>query len=265
MDSMMKRLLGITVALLPGILFPSCASLPPPPPPPLGAGEVAAILAGFEDQERRVNTCFGDGRLSIETADGDEDVHVLVAAQKDPFRAKLEITHPWGSPVLHLYADDMVVEAVAFPLKRVYRGRPEDVLLPKWLPLPLAPGLIWTLARGFPMLARHARAESSRGDEIRLLDEDGRPIQIIAFHRKGPFPMEISLPETGAAIFFSALENRGGIQDARKVRLFHSGTGAALELALKERVFNQPVPPEVFEVQAPPHFERRRLLPGQAD
>ena len=265
MGRITKRLLGIWIVLLPVILFQSCAPVPRRPSPPLGESELAAILANFEDQERRVRTCFGSGHLSIETADGEEDVNALVVAQKDPFRAKLEITHPWGSPVLHLYADDTVIEAVAFPLKRVYRGRPEDVLLPKWLPLPLDPDLIWTLVRGFPMLAKHVRAESPAGDEIRLLGEDDGVVQIIAFQRESAFPIQVSFPGTGATIFFSALEDSDGIQNARKVRVLYSGTGAALELELRERVFNQPVPSALFELTAPPHFERRQILLHQAD
>ncbi len=258
----MTSLIPICLLLFSVFFLHGCAKAPVPEkslPPPFNPQEIDVILEGFETQRRNVRSCFGSGRLSIQTREGADDVNILVAGQKDPFRVKLEITHPWGRPLLHIVMNESTLQAVVFHHKRVYRGKPMDALPGGPLPIPLAPDIVWSLIRGFPIVAGHTRAASGKGGEIALLDEKDAILEVITFGSDDGFPVMVSFFEHAVDIHYSPFDENDGIQSARLVKLVHPDSGTSLELELNERVFNRAIPPAVFELDVPRGFEVREL------
>jgi hypothetical protein len=255
-------LIGLLLVALPILLAQGCAPAPireSASPPPFQASEIERILSTFEAQGVKVQSCFGNGRLTVGVKDGEDDVNVLLVGQRDPFKVRIEITHPWGRPLVHMVMSASSVEAVAFPQKRFYRGRPEDVLLPRLLPVPLAPDLVWSLVRGFPVIARHARAVSPVGNEIVLLGRDDARIETISFRSDGEFPTRVSFPGMAVDLSFCPFEDKGGILWARHVVLIHSGSRTRLDLELGDRVCNRAIPSSLFELEVPAGYEVREL------
>jgi hypothetical protein len=242
--------------------FHGCAKPPAPQKPrlqPFDPSEIRVILEDFRTQQRRVHTCFGTGRLTIRTPEGEDDVKLLVAGQKSPFHVRFEVTHPWGRPLLHLVMSESTLEAVVFPQKRVYRGRPQDVLPTGSLPIPLRPDILWSLVRGFPVVPAHARGGPAKAGQIALFGENDEVRQVITFGSDRALPLCVSFFDPALDVYYGPFDDDDGIRWAPLAKVVHSGSETSLALALKERVFNRSLPSELFQTEVPRGFKVRAL------
>jgi hypothetical protein len=249
---------NLIVGLMP-ILLQCCAPLSiHPPSPPFGHQKIADLISSFEEQERRVHAFFSFGTLTVEGYSSGFDADILVVATKDPMRIEIEVTHPWGAPLVHILVLDTTVHILSFPDKRYYRGHlgDSDPTL-SFFPLQLAPDQLWGIVKGYPVLQEYYRAVSWQGDQIALLNREQESIQIIDLYPQSNIPRLMSYPEQDIEVSFSDFGNTDGIYYARNITLNDFNTWTTLVLNMKNTVFNKSVPDEVFDLKIPPDFEIR--------
>ena len=117
-------------------------------------------------------------------------------------RMKIEITHPWGKPLLHILIEGERLDILDFAEKRFYRGSLKSRYLSDRLPVPLNPSILWSLARAFPLLLRHQEAVSRRGNQITLLDSAGENVQIFELYFGEPLPHRVLFVKRNVKWFF---------------------------------------------------------------
>jgi len=239
------------------ILFQCCAPVSiQPPHPPFDHQTVVHIVSSFEEQERAVHTFFSSGQLMVERHGSEFEANTLIVGVRDPFKIKIEITHPWGRPLFHILIDKTRVHILSFPEKRYYLGYLGNFALSSFFPVGLDPEQLWAFVRGYPILCEHNRAVSLKGNQITLLNGEGDVIQLIDFYPENNFPSQTVLPWQGIKMSFSDFENDNNIHYARKTRLFDQEAETTLALNLKQTVLNKAIQESSFEL-APPHDFKR--------
>ena len=85
------------------ILFPNCSTIfKPPIQKPLSDHEAATIISRIREQEKKVFSFYTYGRVLFKKWNWESESNMLIVGTKDPFKIKIEITHPWGQPILHI-------------------------------------------------------------------------------------------------------------------------------------------------------------------
>lgn len=255
-------LLSVTVLLLSS----GCAWFATiPPSPPLSPQVVAAIVSAFQEQGSGVETLFSSGTLTLETQGAQSEATALIVASRDPSHIKIEITHPWGQPLLHILVNGSRLDILSFSEKRRYYGDLGSCFLLKSIPFPLDADLLWSLARAYPMLPPYHHARSLKGDQITLMDQEEGNIQVIDLYPDSKLPRRVWFCREEAAISFSDFQGMSGMAYAREIRLSDDEDTTRLTLDIRQMVFNRPVPAAIFQQAAPPGFEAVPLATNDAE
>ena len=225
------------------------------PSPPFAKQQILDILSCLEEQEASVLSFFSSGRLVFERNGSESDANILIAGTRDPSCIKVEITHPWGQPLIHILINETKLYIVSFYEKRYYFGLLEDLCFLKFFPAPLEPDQAWSLVRGYPVLRKYDRAVSSKKNQITLLNGTGEAVQVIDFYPESTLPRLVSFPGRDTMLSFSDFQNECEICYARDIRLMGSETGEMLLLELKQMVFNESIPEAILRLEIPPEFE----------
>ena len=245
--------------LLVPFLFQACARVPvKPAPPPFGHQEITRILDQFKEQERLVQTFFSSGRLTVEAQGSESFSNILIVGNKNPLRIKIELTHAWGRPLVHMLINESEIRILSFSEKKYYHGSLGTLDSFKFFPARLNLVQIWALVRAYPSLMNHSRAVSLKGNQITLLNARAESTQILDFYPASSLPRLVSFPARGIAVSFSDFENDNDLKYARKIKLDDPKTETILALKLKQMVFNKAIPKSIFEMKKPGDFE---LLP----
>jgi hypothetical protein len=251
------------VMLLGLVLFQGCPTpIIQPPTSPFNRSEIQQIILALKKEEQRVNTFFSTVRLEITTNGTDTESNALIVGTRSPFRVKIEITHPWGRPVLHVLMTHNRIRALSFTEKRYYEGRVQDMASWGFFPGQLDRHLIWAFFRGYPVLRVHQAAVSVKGNQISLLGEGNEAVQVIDLHAENRYPRLATYPFEKLAMSFSGFQGPKNIPYARKVVLDDSRSRSMLTLKIKKMVMNPVVPESVFQLEIPPDFKRQRLHPS---
>lgn len=246
------------------ILFQSCAPVSVKRPSiPFNHPEIGHIISSLEEQERRVHTVFSSGSLMFKREDSEAESNILIVGARDPFRIKIEVTHSWGTPLLHILIHETGVHILAFREKRYYVGARGNFGPSRSFPVDLHPDQVWALARGYPLLLRHNRAVSAKGDQIMFLNRKGETVQVIDFFPGSVLPHMVSFPGRRAEMSFSDYENQDGTYHASDMILNDRRAGNILALDLKQVVFNKSIPEAVFNLEIPHGFETVVLQGGE--
>lgn len=184
------------------------------------------------------------------------EANVLFVGTRDPFEVKLEVTHFWGRPLFHILITETRLHILSFAEKRYYLTNVREPLPSNLPPIRLDLDQLWAIARGFPALHGHARAVSTRENQISLMTKEGNIVQQIEFYDQKNFPVQIIFPVQDLKLSFSDFTNDNNIQYAKKTRLYDNQYKTLLTLDTKQAVFNKPVNRSVFELTIPPDFER---------
>jgi hypothetical protein len=251
------------------LAFQCCAPLTvKPPSPAFDEEKIAAILSTFEAQEGAAKTLFFSGTLTLKIRDGETDVQILMVAEAGflqttksgvstgtcPYgRMKIEITHAWGKPLLHLLIQGRRLDILDFTEKRFYTGGFQSKRLSELIPVPLDPAVLWSLVRAFPVLLEHRKTASFAGNHISLMDAAGGEIQALELFSEEPLPHRVCFCKQNATLVFSDFENDDGILYARQVD-FHGPNRTELEIEISKMTFNAPLPEAVFSMDVPPDF-----------
>ena len=226
-----------------------------PPSPPLDHQAIAGIISTCKEQGAAVRTLFSSGTLTLDINSSESDVTVLIVAIRDPSKIKIEITHPWGRPLLHILIRGSSLEILSFTDKRLYSGRLGTHDLSKLIPVPLSPELLWTLARAYPVLLKYKRLLSLKGNQLTLLDQRGDKIQVIDLYPESNLPHSVAFCQQNAEMTFADFQNNGGIRYAKEIGLNSPDDNTRLALEIRKMTFNKPVPEAIFRLETPLDFE----------
>lgn len=232
------------------ISLASCATIYKP----LADKDVEVILSRMEAEDSKVSAFYTSGDLSLQDRDWESESHVLIIGRRDPFKIKMEVTHPWGRPIVHILIDQMNLQVLSFPDKTLYLGTFTPEALSKFLPGELDAHVVWAVLRGYPHLLGHHRTVSVKAHQIRLLDEGGNALEIIELYSENRLPRKVFFPEKNMGLEFSDFQELDGITYARKVKVEDMEGKSNLVLRKRKMVFNEAIPKEVFRIEKPPSF-----------
>jgi hypothetical protein len=91
----------------------SCATLYKP----LADRDVEIILASIQAQERKVFSFYTTGSLLLQDRDLESESNVLIVGNRNPLKIKIEVTHPWGRPIVHILIEEKNLQVLSFTEK----------------------------------------------------------------------------------------------------------------------------------------------------
>ncbi|MGM0662724.1 MAG: hypothetical protein ACQET7_00905 [Thermodesulfobacteriota bacterium] len=241
------------------VLLSGCAAIRPAPPP-LTPPEVRSLLESLGIQEQAVSSFYSMGNVVLKKwLVESEEARILVVGTRDPLRIKVEITHSWGPPVLHVLVDRDRLEAFSFPDAVLYTGPATAETLGRFLPCPPDIDSIWALLRGYPALPGADLARAGSGGRI-VCDEDcaGSPWTLQVKPRTLE-PERLIFPKSSLEVIFSDIQEQGEVRYAGEVEV-RPGKGGGKVLIKNERmVFNREIPEQIFELKKPSAYTRIEL------
>jgi hypothetical protein len=217
----------------------------------------AGLITRMLDQENRVHSFYASGTILVKGWAWKSEAELLIAGTREPLKIKLEITHPWGKPILHILIDKNRLEILSFDEKRVYVGELTAESLSR-LSLPgefCNLNLIWSVLRGYPHIAVYDRISYSDMYRINLFDQEDMDIEIIDLYPENLLPKRVLFPGDSLDIFFSGYKNSDGIDYAEEVTVNNFEGRKDLTIKTRKMVFNKTVPDEIFILEKPPTFE----------
>jgi hypothetical protein len=239
-------------------LFQGCALFRPLPERPLNGQQVDAALSRIREQGASVASFYAVGNLSVKNWIWEREANLFTAGTRSPLGVKIEITHAWGQPILHVLLDRSRFRVLSFPERTLYLGDFDPKALSRFLPVDCDLDLLWAALRAYPILLEHERVSSRRTNQISLFDKQGVAIEIIEL-TEGLQPGSVIFPEKHLEFEFADFESREGIVYARKVEVKDLKGKRSLKLELSKMVFNRPIPQEILALEKPPAFETVRI------
>ncbi len=237
------------------------------PAPALDSIRVQTILSDFEGQERAAKSLFFSGTLTLLNGDSENSAQILVIAepaapvppQTEPAyahgRIKIEITHPWGKPLLHLYLEGERLFIIDFTEKQFLKGSLRSRYLASRIPIPFNQAVWWSFVRCFPVVLDFDKAVSTTGGRITLLDSKGDDIQTFALYSAEPLPRRTFFLKQNVEMDFSDFEDDQGVLYARRVTLHQPEHEIVLSIKIDRMTINRPIPKAVFEMIPPRGFK----------
>lgn len=217
----------------------------------------AGLITRMLDQEKRAHSFYASGTILVKGWAWKSEAELLIAGTREPLKIKLEITHPWGKPILHILIDKNRLEILSFDEKRVYVGELTAESLSR-LSLPgefCNLNLIWSVLRGYPHIAVYDRISYSDMYRINLIDQEDMDIEIIDLYPENLLPKRVLFPGDSLDIFFSGYKNNDGIDYAEEVTVNNFEGRKDLTIKTRKMVFNKSVPHEIFILEKPRTFE----------
>jgi hypothetical protein len=215
------------------------------------------LITRMLDQEKRAHSFYASGTILVKGWAWKSEAELLIAGTREPLKIKLEITHPWGKPILHILIDKNRLEILSFDEKRVYVGELTAESLSR-LSLPgefCNLNLIWSVLRGYPHIAVYDRISYSDMYRINLVDQEDMDIEIIDLYPENLLPKRVLFPGDSLDIFFSGYKNNDGIDYAEEVTVNNFEGRKDLTIKTRKMVFNKSVPHEIFILEKPRTFE----------
>ena len=238
------------------LLLSCCARVAiPPPSPPLAPQSIKGVVSAIKKQGVMVRTLVSSGTLTLDIKGSESDTAVLIVATRDPSKIKIEITHTWGRPLLHILINGSSLDILSFTDKRVYSGRLGTTGLSGLIPVPLSPELVRTLARAYPVLLDHNLALSVNENQMIFLNQSDEMIQIVDLYPESDLPHRVSFCQQNTEVIFSDFQNSRGIRYAKEIEMNSPEKNARLALEIKQITFNKPVPDAIFQLETPRDFE----------
>jgi hypothetical protein len=228
-----------------------------PPQPPLASAKLNMAVSQIKEQEEEVRSFFWNGRLTLREGYWEQESNILVAATKEPRRIKIEITEPWGRPVAHLLLDGKTLTALSFAERKVYVGEVTSETVSKVFPGHLDPMMIWDVLRAYPSLRPCHHPVSQKADEVSLVDDNGKEIQILDLDPENLQPRLVSFPGLTTKLAFAGFREDEGISYAQEVKVIQGELN--LTIHHEKMVFNKPISKLIFTLEAPPGFETADL------
>jgi len=237
-------------------LLLGCASLAPlPPGKPFSQQEADRLISNLKDQGKKVSSFQGIGKLNLKK--GEEEVEVnLFAIGSNPYKMRLEITHSWGSPLLHIVADERNISVLSLTDKKFFRGPPHSLDIKQFFPCGVELDLAWKIFSGsVPILSTAGRAVSLKPHEISLYNKRGEIVETISFSSRTLLPQSIYFPKKGFTIILSEFDQGDLGLHPLKIKMLKKNEDQLAVIRYKSLKFNKPIPKEIFQLNPPPNFE----------
>ena len=228
-----------------------------PPQPPLSPEDVTRALSLIREQDDKVRSFFTSGRLQVKEGIWEQEALALVAATRNPERVKIEITHPWGQPIVHLLVEGRAFSVLSFDRRKIYTGEATPESLSKVFPGRFDHEVIWAVLRGYPTLKTFQHAVSQAGNQISLFDANGNEIQKMDLEPERFQPVSVIYPGMEMKLEFSEFQENQGIIYGKRTTVLHPK--GSLTLTREKAVFNNPIPDPIFVLESPPGFTTDKL------
>ncbi len=258
-----ERRIPFILALLLLIPFSGCA--PVLFKKPLSDQELGKLVSFLKAQEEAASAFYTTGQMVVKDWYWDQEANTLMAGTRIPLRLRMEITHAWGQPILHLLVVGKTFKALSYGERKLYIGHLTPGALSRFFPADLDADLIWEVTRGFPKLRPYGRIESRKGDQLSFLDRNGDEMEILELDPESGLPRRASFPERKVAVEYSDFQQEGGILYAKEVRVTQLEGTRNLTLKNGKMVFNKPIPDEIFRMEIPPGFETEYIDKPQSN
>jgi len=253
-----RSLSGLFIFILTLLLISGgCAPLhKPAPAEKLTASDADRILSGIRLQNEGIRSFYSLGVISVEGWLLGSNADILITGVRAPsFTLKIEITHSWGKPVLHILIREGRLNVVSYQEKTKYSGAFAPEALSKFLPgLNLDQEMIWSVLSGRPSLVSHEVVAVSGSEIISLRSKDGIDLELINFTSGASFPKKVAFPVQSLDVFYSDLKEDSGIPYAGNIRLSGKKLGKDLVLKIQKMAFNATVPDQLFTLEAPSDY-----------
>lgn len=237
------------------MLSAGCARLQRPPREPVTAPYAGEVISAIEEQNNMISSFYSLGVVSVKGWILDSDADILIAGVRDPFALKIEITHTWGRPVLHILIRDGRINVLSFQENLLYSGLFTPEALSRFLPgFSMDSEIIWPILSGRPPVISHEVVTVSGMDRISLSDKAGLELEAFYLPLEGTFPKKVALPGQYLDISFSDLKEDSGIPFAGEIRLSGKRLEKDLVLKMKKTALNAPVPDRIFALEIPSDY-----------
>jgi len=238
------------------ILSIGCATkYSPLPEKPLSDQEIRIITTNMEEQAKRVSSFYSLGTLLIKNWYSESEVNILIVGVKNPFKIKIEVTHPWGQPILHIKMDKTELQVLSFRDNRLYIGPFTTEALAKFIPAELNRDFIWAVLRGYPNLLNYQRIASLKANQLSLFNGRKNEVEIIHIFPESLLPRNVYYPNHLINMVFSDFKEDNGIYYAQEVRVENKKGKRDLIIKRKKTVFNKEIPEQIFVIKKPPAFK----------
>jgi hypothetical protein len=251
----MKSLNLFLCASLVFLFFPGCAPLiKPSKKRPLEDRQVDKVVCQIVEQEELVTSFYALGSISIKDWLWEREANILIAGTKSPLRIKIEITHPWGQPILHILFEKKRFRVISFPDRTLYFGELNPKTLSRFLPVDFDMDLLWATLRAFPILLGDDGKSSLKANQISLFSKEGVEVQVIDLYPEDFLPKSVFFPQRELRMKFADFLEHEGIYYAREVEVNYL-KGKNLKFKHSKVVFNRSIPEEIFALDKPTAFE----------
>jgi len=180
----------------------------------------------------------------------------LFAVGSNPYKIRLEITHPWGKPLLYIVADEKNISVLSLRDKKFFKGPPHSFNMKQFFLYGLDLDLAWKIFSGsVPILPTYGGTVSLKPHEISLYNKQGEIIETISFSSKTLLPRSIYFPKKGLSMLFSEFEEGDLGPHPLKIKVLKENEDQLVVIRYKSFILNKPVPEEIFQLSPPPSFE----------
>lgn len=247
----------LTIFLL--TLLSGCARLLPLPPTTLfSQRETDQLISRLIEQGDKIWSFQGVGRLRVKDG-AEESESSLFAVGRRPFKVRLEITHPWGKPLLHIVFNEKNISILSLVNDKSFLDPSGPLSTDKFSLGGLDPDSAWKVLAGRVPILPHARLASLQPNEITLYGGQGEVVEIISFSPRSLLPRSVYFPGKRITIMLSKFKEGDGGSYPLRIKIVKGSEDQIAEIRYKDLQANKPVPEEVFQLNAPPGFEIIRL------
>lgn len=248
-----NHLLTFILILFAVTLLLGCAPLVPyVPERPFSQEQSTRLISNLRAQGVERSSFVGVGKLGYKDGEEESDSNLLVVGSR-PFRLRLEVTHTWGKPLVHLVADKRGISVLSLIERRFYRGLPEDLPKGKFFLFDLDLDSAWMILSGTVPILPHQKAVSVKPNEITLYNDD-EAVETISFSSNSLLPSYIYLPQQGFTVAFADFKELSLGTYPSKITIA-KGDENQIEIRYKSLQLNKEIPEEVFNLNPPPDFE----------
>lgn len=241
-------------------IFPGCAALRTAMKgTPLTAGQIDAILSEIDDQQARVSTFYSIGTVLLKDGILEAESDALIVGTGEPFRIKIELTHSWGKPLLHVLVDGDRMEVLSFKDRKLYAGAFSPEALARFFPGGLDTPMVWAVLRGYPSVLQSTNIISREANRFLVLDGKGIEMQRVDLCEENNIPTKVRFLRQGVLVSYKGFQSDGGIRYAQEVSVEHPESNKSLVLTRKKTVFNKTIPEAIFTLKKPPHFDEASI------